>query len=476
MASEKEVSNGVEWRIKIADGSSERLVPESNPASRLLLGLKNFVVGLALKVWKFLQKAWDLGVDDPRKVIHCLKVGTALAVVSIFYYMRPLYKGFGENAIWAIMTVVVVFENCVGATLSKSLNRVCGTFLAGFLALGVHFVASQSGQRFEPIIVGASVFLLASAATFSRFIPSVKARFDYGAMIFILTFSLVSVSGYRENELFKMAHHRISTIIIGTSLCNIISMLICPIWAGQELYTLTTRNMDKLATSLDGCVEEYFKDSGSVVESNKECHKKFQGYKCVLISKAAEESMANFARWEPGHGPFNFRHPWQQYLKIGSALRSCAYCLEALNGCISSENQAPEYIKKHLNNSSLKVSSNSSSVIRELAVTIKTMKKSSNIHSLVGEMNFAAQELQNDLKSLPKLFNPPSMPEADTPENKKIEPISRTMVKIPLMEFVPLVTLASLLNEIATRIKGIVDAVEELENLAAFKHASNDKC
>lgn len=79
-----------------------------------------------------------------------------------------------------------------------------------------------------------------------------KARFDYGAMIFILTFSLVSVSGYREDKLFEMAHHRISTIIIGTSLCIIISMLICPIWAGQELYTLTTRNMDKLATSLDG--------------------------------------------------------------------------------------------------------------------------------------------------------------------------------------------------------------------------------
>lgn len=48
----------------------------------------------------------------------------------------------------------------VGATVYKSLNRVCGTFLAGFLGLGAHSVASQSGQRFEPIIVGASVFLL----------------------------------------------------------------------------------------------------------------------------------------------------------------------------------------------------------------------------------------------------------------------------------------------------------------------------
>jgi hypothetical protein len=85
----------------------------------------------------------------------------------------------------------------------------------------------------------------------------VKARFDYGAMIFILTFSLVSISGYRVVEVFDLAHRRISTIIIGTALCIIVSMLVCPIWAGQELYTLIFRNMDKLADSLEG--ECFFK-------------------------------------------------------------------------------------------------------------------------------------------------------------------------------------------------------------------------
>lgn len=159
------------------------------------------------------------------------------------------------------------------------MNRATGTFLAGFLAVGVHWIASQSGENFEPVIVGASVFLLglfifpskiryflicilhkshslvlvfaASAATFSRFIPVIKARFDYGAMIFILTFSLVSVSGYRVEKLFDMAHQRLSTIIIGISICIVIATLICPIWAGEELHRLIIHNMDKLANSLD---------------------------------------------------------------------------------------------------------------------------------------------------------------------------------------------------------------------------------
>lgn len=92
----------------------------------------------------------------------------------------------------------------------------------------------------------------ASAATFSRFIPSVKARFDYGAVIFILTFSLVSVSGYRVTELFMLAQQRLSTIGIGTSLCILVTMLFCPIWAGCELHCLIHQNMEKLADSLEG--------------------------------------------------------------------------------------------------------------------------------------------------------------------------------------------------------------------------------
>ena len=115
MARQEKETSGLEWRITLGDGSSKSLVPETGPVSRIWMGLKGLMAGLVLKVWKFLNKAWDIGVDDPRKVIHCLKVGMALTVVSLFYYMRPLYEGFGKNAaMWAIMTVVVVFENSVG--------------------------------------------------------------------------------------------------------------------------------------------------------------------------------------------------------------------------------------------------------------------------------------------------------------------------------------------------------------------------
>lgn len=102
----KEMGHEVEWRIKVEEGSPEPAVVGSRTW--------HWVAGLGLKLWKFLKKAWEIGVNDPRKFIHCFKVAIALAAVSLFYYVKPLYNGVGGNAMWAVMTVVVVFEYTAG--------------------------------------------------------------------------------------------------------------------------------------------------------------------------------------------------------------------------------------------------------------------------------------------------------------------------------------------------------------------------
>ncbi|KAF9687943.1 hypothetical protein SADUNF_Sadunf02G0145700 [Salix dunnii] len=490
--------NELEWRVNVPNGTSEILQPESGLIHRIWLCLKGLLGEFMSKIWNFLEKARNIAVAEPKKVIHCLKVGVALTIVSLFYYMRPLYEGVGGNAMWAIMTVVVVFENTVGATLYKSINRAVGTFLAGSLGVGIHWVASHSGDKLEPIILGISVFLLgelelvpktdswtlpfvfcfvpymtsfysytlvsitASATTFSRFIPSVKARFDYGALIFILTFSLVSVSGYRVDKLIDVAHQSLSTVAIGTTLCVLISMLFYPIWAGKELNNLIHRNLEKLADALDGCIAIYFTESGA-----EDSWKKIGGYKCVLNSKAAEDSMAGFARWEPAHGRFSFRHPWNQYLKVGASLRSCAYCIETLDGCINSEIQAPELLRRHLSDACITLSSSASFVLKELAITVKTMRKSSEIDFSIGEMQYAVLELENTLKSLPNWLV--AIQSSTSNVDAKAEPIRKIATPSSVMDILPLATLVSMLTETAARIKEIADEVCELAKLADFK-------
>ncbi|XP_058085488.1 aluminum-activated malate transporter 10-like [Magnolia sinica] len=469
MANTNGTSNGLEWTVTISDGTPDEQVVESSWICSAWIGLLGLILALKLKVWRFWEKIRKLAVDDPRRIFHCFKVGLALTLVSLCYYMRPLYDGVGGTAMWAIFTVIVVFEYTVGATISKGLNRGMATLVAGALGFIVHWLASQSGEKAKPVVLGVFVFLIVSTATFLRFIPTVKARFDYGVLIFILTFSLVSISGHREDELFELAHQRLSTIAIGGFMCIFISILICPVWAGEELHRLITCNIEKLADSLDGCVAEYFHESGNIAD-NKEPGQKSQGYKSVLNSKATEESLANFARWEPPHGRFWFRHPWKQYLKIAAATRCCTYRLEALNSSINSEIKAPEFMKKHLSDACIKLSSQSSTVLKELATTTKRMRRSSNIEFLVGEMNGAVEDLRNALESLPYqlqlLLPPPSIETMEEEENPCISTIN-----FPLTEVMPLVVITSLLIEIAGRIQGVVDAVNELAGLSSFKPA-----
>ncbi|KAJ0968390.1 hypothetical protein J5N97_025307 [Dioscorea zingiberensis] len=448
MASGEAAKKSVEWRVSVTEGSSVKLEPESNLFSRAWKGLK-------LKVSEFAKKVWRIGADDPRRAMHGIKVGLALSLVSLFYYTRPLYDGVGGTAMWAIMTVVVIFDYSVGGSLYKGFNRIVATSTGGALALGIHFFADKLGGTFEPLVLGTSLFLLASAATFSRFLPIVKARFDYGITIFILTFSLVSVSGYRVDKIVTVAEERVSTIGIGVSICFLVSIFICPVWAGGDLHLLITKNMEKLAHSLEGCVGDYFDAN----ESNSASHQKWQGYKCVLNSKASEDSLANLATWEPAHGNFGFRHPWKQYLKVGAAMRYCAYCIEALNGCINSDVQAPKHIKKHLSEVFMKVSSEASKVLKESTSSVSVMTKSPCIDLLIGEMNIAVEELHSAMRTLPDAIATSSSP------------------TVSFVETLPLITIASLLIEISTRVEAIVDSVEELANLAGFKPAaiSNEK-
>ena len=94
-------------------------------------------------------------------------------------------------------------------------------------------------------------FIAATISTFLRFLPKIKARYDYAMLIFILTFSMITVSGFQENIL-ESAQSRLSTVSIGAAVCVIVSIVIFPVWAGEDLHNLIALNIEKLGNSLEG--------------------------------------------------------------------------------------------------------------------------------------------------------------------------------------------------------------------------------
>ncbi|MCD7451220.1 hypothetical protein HAX54_010235 [Datura stramonium] len=257
--------------------------------------LKDFPRKFKKKVGKIAKNTKQIGKDDPRKIWHAFKVGLALTLVSLFYYTEPLYHSFDQPIIWAVLTVVVTFEFTAGATILKSINRGIGTTLAGAFGVGAKYLAELIGkERPDPIVLGVLVFFVGAFGTFTRFYPHIKRKYDYGTMIFVLTFSLVAVSGYRSEDIFLLAQRRISTILIGVFIVMIISMVIHPVWAGEDLHKLVSTNLEKLASFLQGFGSEYFHISEiESVEGTKTNEKEFvETFLSVFGSKATEESLA----------------------------------------------------------------------------------------------------------------------------------------------------------------------------------------
>ncbi|KAL6906354.1 hypothetical protein ACP4OV_003955 [Aristida adscensionis] len=323
------------------------------------------------------RHAWIIGREDPRRAIHALKAGTALTLVLLLYILEPLFKGIGKNAMWAVMTVVVVLEFTAGATICKGLNRALGTVIAGSLAFIIELVAVKSGKVFRALFVGSSVFLIGFAATYIRFFPSIKKNYDYGVVIFLLTFNLITVSSFRQEDVLPLARDRLSTIAMGCAICLFMSLLVLPNWSGEDLHNCTVHKFEGLARSVEGgdqyhidesmyviiintqenlqikvaaCVEEYFREQdkeGNVLDKQAARASIHMGYRAVLDSKSSDETLNiinQMVRHTMQAGSQDTRCAATvthgRNVKLGSVLRHFAYTVASLHGCLESEIQS----------------------------------------------------------------------------------------------------------------------------------------
>ncbi|KAF9625127.1 hypothetical protein IFM89_019216 [Coptis chinensis] len=486
---------------------------------------KTFLDKFASKMRSFPRQVWltiwKVGREDPRRFIHALKVGLSLTLVSLLYLMEPLFEGIGSNAIWAVMTVVVVLEFTVGATICKGLNRGLGTLCAGSLAFFIEYVANESGKIFRAVFIGTTVFLIGTAATYTRFFPKIKKNYDYGVVIFLLTFNLITVSSYRVHNVLRVAHERFYTIAIGCGICLLMSFFVFPNWSGEELHGSTVYKLESLARSIEACVSEYFQDEETVVEDNPSEDPIYKSYKAVLDSKSMDEILALHASWEPRHSRHCYRYPWQEYVKFGTVLRHFGYTAVALHGCLHSEIQTPKSIRALFKKPSIRVAGEVSKVLTELADSIRNRRRCSS-GLLSDNLHLALQDLNNTIKSQPRLFlgsnhnqatnmlalaaaaaanqkqekeSGVSLSSVKTDSSALLEWKTRRMtdqskenerkvlrptlskLAITSLEFseaLPFAAFASLLLEMAVRLDLVIEQVEELGRMAHFKEFKSE--
>ncbi|KAL0699654.1 hypothetical protein Bca4012_055776 [Brassica carinata] len=307
------------------------------------------------KISEFVKKskdvlvtAWEMGISDPRKIILSAKMGLALTLISILVFFKLPGSELGNHYLWAILTIVVIFEFSIGATFSKGCNRGLGTLSAGALALGMAEISDMTGN-WAQVFNTASIFVIAFLGTYAKQYPTMKP-YEYGFRVFLLTYCYIIVSGYRTGEFMEIAVSRFLMIALGASVGLIVNTCIYPIWAGDDLHNLIVKNFVDVATSLEGlllhlsgfaslilchnpihrafyycagCVNGYLSSveydtmpSRILVYEAVTDDQVYTGYRSAVESASQEDTLMGFAAWEPPHGPYrSFRYPGKMYVK-----------------------------------------------------------------------------------------------------------------------------------------------------------------
>ncbi|BBN08808.1 aluminum-activated malate transporter family protein [Marchantia polymorpha subsp. ruderalis] len=361
--------------------------------------LKNVIRGILL--WP--KWAWNSMASQKNLTVISLKSGIAAGLVSIIcvVHFPPPYDELSSIAIWAVVTIDILYEGNIGLSLMKGVNRVAGTLCAGTAAVCLTQLGPDVPEHLYPYYTVFWVFLGGFVFRYLKGIPPLKDQWGYAFTVATIAFHILLLSSYLQPEKVTLPILRFSMILLGFFLASIINLSFMPVYAGDTLHSLVAKNFDAAGAILLRCVTEYSNYTmldhvPDILSGCSEDDKIHQSYHEIVMSDSDIDKLLGAVLWEPCHGAFFNGYPWHLYDDITDYLRYTLYDVIALDSCLRASIQAPKNLRDLFTQEMKEIAEECSKVLGLLGESMRNMTKVGS-EDLLCRAEEAAIELQNKI-------------------------------------------------------------------------------
>ncbi|KAG6558074.1 hypothetical protein Mapa_000254 [Marchantia paleacea] len=361
--------------------------------------LKNVMWGFLL--WP--KWAWDSMASQKNLTVISLKSGIAAGLVSIICVVQfpPPYDELSSIAIWAVVTIDILYEGNIGLSLSKGVNRVAGTLCAGTAAVCLTQLGPDVPKHLYPYYTVFWVFLGGFTFRYLKGIPPLKDQWGYAFTVATIAFHILLLSSYLQPERVTLPMLRFSMILLGFFLASMINLSFMPVYAGDALHSLVAKNFDAAGAILLRCVTEYSNYTmldhvPDILSGDSEDDKIHQSYHEIVMSDSDIDKLLGAVLWEPCHGAFFNGYPWHLYDDITDYLRYTLYDVIALDSCLRASIQAPKNLRDLFTQEMKEIAEECSKVLNLLGESMRNMTRVGS-EDVLCRAEEAAIELQNKI-------------------------------------------------------------------------------
>jgi len=181
-----------------------------------------------LSLWKRFTS-----MDRPEASIFALRIGTALALASLFSFIAPDSDHRWPESCWIYITAgIVSWLPDTASITKKTIERISGTIAGAAIGLGLGGLSllvgpqGSAGQR-AFLGIGVSIF----GFLYPYFIVRLGNVHSYAAAVGMLTFGIVALVFYDPDPSnpWKTGVFRIVNIVIGSLIASACSLIVFPL-------------------------------------------------------------------------------------------------------------------------------------------------------------------------------------------------------------------------------------------------------